>query len=67
MPKKFMDKLFFKDLNAFFTVYNLSTWTNYTGQNPEVNVSSKNVHYIGVDNSKTPPPTEYVVGLNIKF
>ena len=67
IPKKAMSNVFLKDLNAFFTIYNLATWTNYTGQNPEVNVASKDVNYIGVDDSKTPPPMDFVIGLNFKF
>jgi len=67
-PKKLLKKTaVIKDFNVFFTMYNLSTWTNYTGQNPEVSVATKDVNYIGKDNNKTPPPREISVGLNIKF
>ncbi|MCF8227228.1 MAG: hypothetical protein K9J30_15230 [Bacteroidales bacterium] len=67
VPKKSMSNVFLKDFNAFFTIYNLATWTNYTGQNPEVNVASKDVNFIGVDDSQTPPPMDFVIGLNFKF
>jgi len=67
LPKNLLKKTFIKDLNVFFTMYNLYTWTEYTGQNPEVSVATKDVNYIGKDNSKTPPPKDISVGLNIKF
>ncbi|MBN2698253.1 MAG: SusC/RagA family TonB-linked outer membrane protein [Bacteroidales bacterium] len=67
-PKSLLRKVsFIRDFDVFITMYNLSTWTNYTGQNPEVSVATKDVNYIGKDNSKTPPPKEISVGLNIKF
>ncbi|MBN1183809.1 MAG: SusC/RagA family TonB-linked outer membrane protein [Bacteroidales bacterium] len=67
LPKKVLEKTFVKEWDVFFTMYNLYTWTNYTGQNPEVSVVSTDVKYIGKDNSKTPPPKEISLGLNVKF
>ena len=67
LPKKLLSDTFIKDCDVFFTMYNLFTWTNYTGQNPEVSVVSTDVRYIGKDKSKTPPPKEISVGLNVKF
>ena len=67
LPKKIFIKTAIKDCNMFFTIYNLYTWTQYTGKNPEVSVASKDIRYIGKDESKTPPPKEISVGLNVKF
>jgi hypothetical protein len=67
LPDKWLTKIHVKDINFFFTMYNLYTWTNYTGQNPEVSVATTNPRFIGKDNSKTPPPKEISLGLNIKF
>jgi hypothetical protein len=67
LPDKWLNKTFIKELNVFCTIYNLYTWTDYSGQNPEVTVASKDVNYIGKDDSKTPPPRDISVGLNLKF
>jgi hypothetical protein len=48
-------------------MYNLMTWTNYTGQNPEVSVATKDIRYIGKDDSKTPPSRDISFGVNVKF
>ena len=67
LPKKYLKKFVIKDLDFFLSVYNVYTFTNYTGQNPEVDVASKDVNYIGIDDSKTPVPREISGGFNIKF
>ena len=67
LPDKWLAKTFIKDMNVFFTMYNLYTWTDYTGQNPEVSVATKDIRYIGKDDSKTPPSRDISVGLNVKF
>jgi len=41
---------------------NLYTWTNYTGQDPEVSLSSN-----GRDYSRTPRPYQFTMGLKIGF
>jgi hypothetical protein len=67
LPDKWLSKIFVKDMNVFFTMYNLYTWTDYTGQNPEVSVATKNIRYIGKDDSKTPPSRDISFGVNVKF
>ena len=67
LPDKLLRKTFVKDINMFFTMYNLYTWTDYTGQNPEVNVVSQDIRYIGKDESRTPPSRDISVGINVKF
>ena len=67
LPEKWLSKIFIDDLNVFFTMYNLMTWTNYTGQNPEVSVATKDIRYIGKDDSKTPPSRDISFGVNVKF
>jgi TonB-linked SusC/RagA family outer membrane protein len=67
LPDKWLERTFIKDMNVFLTMYNLYTWTDYTGQNPEVSVATKDIRYIGKDDSKTPPSRDISFGLNVKF
>jgi TonB-linked SusC/RagA family outer membrane protein len=65
--RKIADKIKFNDLKLNFMVYNLYTWTNYTGADPEVPTLSNDPFFIGEDNADTPPPISYIFSLNFKF
>ncbi|MFR9511228.1 MAG: TonB-dependent receptor [Rikenellaceae bacterium] len=52
---------------VYLTAYNLFTWTNYTGQDPEISMSSGNPFAVATDSSKTPPSKTVTLGLNISF
>ncbi len=43
----------------------LYTFTNYTGQDPEVGQDASDPFWIGVDNARTPPPKIYTISLAI--
>ena len=53
-------------VTAYVTAYDLFTWTNYTGQDPEVNLP-KNVTDIATDSAQTPPSKRLSAGLTINF
>jgi TonB-linked SusC/RagA family outer membrane protein len=55
VPKKIVDRLRMKNLSAYFTAENLFTFTNYTGQDPEVSTRGVDPFRVAVDNSYTPP------------
>ena len=57
------------DLNLSFTMYNIYTWTHYTGMNPEVSVRnvSSDIFSIGYDSSKSPSNMDFSFGLNVTF
>jgi TonB-linked SusC/RagA family outer membrane protein len=63
---KFCDKLRIKDLKIYATGYNLYTWTNYTGQDPDVAPPSK-PDKLPVDNNLTPPSIRLMLSINITF
>ncbi|MFA9391110.1 MAG: SusC/RagA family TonB-linked outer membrane protein [Prolixibacteraceae bacterium] len=63
--KKFCQKLNVKDMRVYCTGYNLFTWTNYSGQDPEVGLSGPTG--LPRDGSRTPPSRRITLGLNIKF
>jgi TonB-linked SusC/RagA family outer membrane protein len=64
--KKACQKLNITDMRAYVTAYNLFTWTNYSGQDPEVGIPG-NPQALASDNSRTPPSRRVTLGLNIKF
>lgn len=66
IPKKLCNKWHINGLNLFITGYDLLTWTNYTGQDPEVNLPSK-VTDLAVDNAQTPRSARFSAGLNLSF
>jgi len=55
-----------KDMKIYGTGYNLFTWTNYSGQDPDVAPPSK-PDVLPKDYSKTPPSRKYMLGVNITF
>jgi TonB-linked SusC/RagA family outer membrane protein len=55
-----------KDMKLFATAYNLFTWTNYSGQDPDVAPPSK-PDTLPKDFSKTPPSKKIMLGVNISF
>jgi TonB-linked SusC/RagA family outer membrane protein len=65
--KKLVKKLHVKNLSGYFTVENLYTWTNYTGQDPEVSVRGSDPFRVAVDYSYTPPVKTFTIGLTASF
>jgi TonB-linked SusC/RagA family outer membrane protein len=65
--REFASRIRLKDLKLYFMVYNLYTWTRYTGLDPEVPMLSNDPFFIGVDRADTPPPMSYIFSVNIKF
>jgi hypothetical protein len=64
---KIARKIKLQDLKLNFMVYNLYTWTNYTGVDPEVPMLSTDPFFIGEDKADTPPAKNYIISLNVKF
>ena len=66
--KDFLSRLGLKvrDISCYVTGYNLLTFTNYSGQDPDVSLPS-DPQSLPTDDSKTPPSRRVIFGLNIKF
>ncbi len=60
-------RLKLNEFKMYFLVYNLYTWTPYTGVDPEVPMLSNDPFFIGEDKADTPPPQTYMLSLDIKF
>jgi len=67
LEKSMLDKINVKTVKFYLTAYNLFTWTNYTGQDPEINLPGGDPFAIAVDFSRTPPAKSFTFGANISF
>ncbi|GAA4734221.1 SusC/RagA family TonB-linked outer membrane protein [Flavisolibacter ginsenosidimutans] len=65
--QKVLKKLKMKSLSAYATAENLFTWTNYTGQDPEVSASGSDPFRMAYDYSMTPPSKTLTLGLAVGF
>lgn len=66
LPKTVVKKLGIQKLQVYFTGYDLLTFTNYKGQDPEINLSWVDKLYpVYIDKASTPKPLRIAAGLNI--
>jgi len=66
LPKDYCQRLRTNSINFYVTAYDLFTWTNYTGQDPEVNLPTK-ITSLAMDNSQTPRSKRYSCGISVNF
>ncbi len=66
-PPEKLRKSAVKTCSIFVTAENLFTFTKYTGQDPEVSVTSSDPFRMVVDNSMTPPTRNFTLGLSVGF
>jgi TonB-linked SusC/RagA family outer membrane protein len=55
-----------KDIKLYSTAYNLYTWTNYSGQDPDV-APPTSPSSLPKDVSRTPPSRRFMFGVNVSF
>lgn len=68
LPKAWIKKILMQNARFYFTAYNLACITNYSGYDPEVDVSSKtNAMCPGVDYAAYPKSRSFVIGVNVTF
>lgn len=67
LPRAMVTKWRVKNLSAYVTVENLFTWTNYTGQDPEVSLRGSDPFRVAIDYSMTPPVKMFTIGLTGSF
>ncbi len=65
-PQNVIRGLGLSSLSFWATMQNIYTWTNYTGQDPEVTTSG-DVSKVGRDSSQAPRPYQYTLGFNVSF
>ncbi len=54
-------------MSGYITAENLFTWTNYTGQDPEVSMRGSDPFRVAIDYSFTPPVKTLTIGLTATF
>ena len=69
LPHNFISKLGISKASVFLNGYNLYTWTNYLGVDPEIRaVGPRDRPFrVGLDESRTPVPRSVTFGFNVTF
>lgn len=69
LPRSLLSKVYVQSLRFYFSAYNLYTWTNYSGYDPEVDTrrNSDGAPTPGVDYSAYPKSRSYNFGVNLTF
>jgi len=65
--KPFLKKWKLDDLRVYVTADNLLTFTNYRGQDPEVNMRGGDPFGMAIDYSRTPPTRRFTLGIQTRF
>ncbi|MBE8722256.1 SusC/RagA family TonB-linked outer membrane protein [Sphingobacterium pedocola] len=65
-PKPFINRFNITRFDVFCTLQDLFTWTNYSGQDPEVSLSS-NIYMLSEDKASTPRPRRFAFGILANF
>ncbi len=60
-------KIGVRKANLAVSARKLVTWTNYTGQDPEIGQDASNPFWIGVDYARTPPPKVITFSVGVGF
>ena len=66
-PERWINKIRLKTLSVYVSADNLVTWTNYSGLDPEVNISGTSATAMSIDQGVFPHPRTYVFGVNVVF
>ncbi len=67
LPGKVLSKIHARKLRVYITGYNLHTFTNYTGYDPEVSTRNSTRLTPGVDFGAYPRSRSFVAGANLSF
>ncbi|MDD2284700.1 MAG: TonB-dependent receptor [Paludibacter sp.] len=67
LPKSMVNKIHFSNIRFYGTLYNLYTFTKYSGFDPEVNTVPNNGMTPGIDWGAYPSTISFILGANISF
>ena len=62
-----LQRLNLNSISVGINIRNVLTFTNYSGQDPEIGRVGKNPFFLGTDNARTPPPRIYALRINLTF
>jgi TonB-linked SusC/RagA family outer membrane protein len=64
---EFCRKYNLRELGISFAARKILTFTNYSGQDPEIGQNAADPFWVGVDYANTPPPRVYTVAVTVGF
>lgn len=67
VPQAVCKKLHVSRMNLAFSGRKLLTFTNYSGQDPEIGQNASDPFWIGVDQARTPPSRMYTFSFSVFF
>ncbi len=67
LPQKICNKIGVRKANFALSARKLYTFTNYSGQDPEIGQDASNPFWIGVDYARTPPPKMITLSVGLGF
>ena len=67
VPSAFCKKVGVRSAKMYVTGYNLMTFTDYTGQDPEISLGGTDPWAVGMDQDRTAVPKSFTFGLSITF
>jgi hypothetical protein len=65
-PETLCSKINFQKIRVYATMYNLFTWTSYSGQDPDV-AQPNTPSVLPKDISRTPPGKKVIFGVTVSF
>lgn len=67
LPNQITRRYNIDNVRVYMNIQNLYTFTNYSGYDPEVGVSTMSINVYGLDNGRYPAPQIYSFGLSLSF
>jgi hypothetical protein len=67
LAKDLTDRWGIRNASLTLSARRLYTFTQYTGQDPEIGQDASNPFWIGVDQARTPPPRIYTLSFGFGF
>ncbi|MBT6004423.1 MAG: hypothetical protein HOG79_01785 [Prolixibacteraceae bacterium] len=67
LSKELCNKIGVRKANIALSTRKLYTFTNYSGQDPEISQDATDPFWIGVDYARTPPPKVYTISIGVGF
>ena len=67
LPQKLCNKIGVRKANFALSARKLYTFTNYSGQDPEIGQDASDPFWIGVDYARTPPPKMITLSVGLGF
>lgn len=67
LPKEKCDQWHLNKLDFAISARKLYTWTNYSGQDPEIGQNASDPFWVGVDNARTPPSRMVTLSVAVGF